>query len=314
MSRLSDLSANPTLREYAQGAAQDAIMPVADYLAPTVEVATSTGRFKSYSEKNRFRIPNTLRALGGRATELKFDASDNTFNCEPHALDYPVDNLEQLEAEGLENMLREGMTAVAEVGALAHESSVITAALAAVGAGTDKTWGSSADPVADVDAAILSVIKAARYGSLMGIGVLFGATAWSIFKNQSSVRGRFVIGTGAGKSSLGLAVPTEASASQMFVGSPEVRTSYMIYDTAVEGVTADIDFLLDSTILVFARKKAPTRRDPSFMKTFRLMNQFMVPGSYERDDGRVEVAKFDWSEDVQVTNSAACERLNVTTT
>ena len=314
MSRLSDLSANPTLREYAQGAAQDAIMPVADYLAPTVEVATSTGRFKSYSEKNRFRIPNTLRALGGRATELKFDASDNTFNCEPHALDYPVDNLEQLEAEGLENMLREGMTAVAEVGALAHESSVITAALAAVGAGTDKTWGSSADPVSDVDAAILSVIKAARYGSLMGIGVLFGATAWSIFKNQSSVRGRFVIGTGAGKSSLGLAVPTEASASQMFVGSPEVRTSYMIYDTAVEGVTADIDFLLDSTILVFARKKAPTRRDPSFMKTFRLMNQFMVPGSYERDDGRVEVAKFDWSEDVQVTNSAACERLNVTTT
>ena len=313
MSRLSDLSANPTLREYAQGAAQDAIMPVADYLAPTVEVATSTGRFKSYSEKNRFRIPNTLRALGGRATELKFDASDNTFNCEPHALDYPVDNLEQLEAEGLENMLREGMTAVAEVGALAHESSVITAALAAVGAGTDKTWGSSADPVSDVDAAILSVIKAARYGSLMGIGVLFGATAWSIFKNQSSVRGRFVIGTGAGKSSLGLAVPTEASASQMFVGSPEVRTSYMIYDTAVEGVTADIDFLLDSTILVFARKKAPTRRDPSFMKTFRLMNQFMVPGSYERDDGRVEVAKFDWSEDVQVTNSAACERLNVTT-
>jgi len=313
MSRLSDLSANPTLREYAQGAAQDAIMPVADYLAPTVEVATSTGRFKSYSEKNRFRIPNTLRALGGRATELKFDASDNTFNCEPHALDYPVDNLEQLEAEGLENMLREGMTAVAEVGALAHESSVITAALAAVGAGTDKTWGSSADPVSDIDAAILTVIKAARYGSLMGIGVLFGATAWSIFKNQSSVRGRFVIGTGAGKSSLGLAVPTEASASQMFVGSPEVRTSYMIYDTAVEGVTADIDFLLDSTILVFARKKAPTRRDPSFMKTFRLMNQFMVPGSYERDDGRVEVAKFDWSEDVQVTNSAACERLNVTT-
>ena len=40
MSRLSDISASPTLREYAQGAAQDAIMPVADFLAPTVEVAT----------------------------------------------------------------------------------------------------------------------------------------------------------------------------------------------------------------------------------------------------------------------------------
>jgi hypothetical protein len=41
------------------------------------------------------------------------------------------------------------------------------------------------------------------------------------------------------------------------------------------------------------------------------MNKFMVPGSYMRDDGRVEVAKFDWSEDVKVTNSLACVRLNV---
>jgi len=315
MSRLSDISASPTLREYAQGAAQDAIMPVADFLAPTVEVATSVGRFKRYTEKNRFRIPNTLRTLGGRASELRFEATDATYNCEPHALDYPVDNLEQLEAEGLEDMLREGVTAVAEVAALSHEASVINAALAAVGAGTDKTWNATADPVADVDDAILSVIKAAKYGSLMGVGVLFGATAWSIFKNQDKVRGRFVVGNGSGKASgkLGLAVPTEDSAGQMFIGTPEVKTSYMIYDTAPEGKDESISFLLDSTILIFARKAAPSRRDPSFMKTFRLMNKFMVPGSYVRDDGRVEVAKFDWSEDVQVTNSTACVRLNVAT-
>jgi hypothetical protein len=310
MSRLSDISSTPTLREFAQGAAQSSIMPVADFLAPTVEVATSTGRYKVYTEKHRFHIPDTLRSLGGRAAELRFDVSDATFNCEPHALDFPVDNLEQLESNGLENMLREGAVAVAEVAALAHEKSVIDAALATVGAGTGKTWNDAADPISDVDDAILSVIKAAKYGSLMGVGILFGATAWKIFKNQAKVRGRFVVGNG-GKDSLGLAVPTEASASQMFVGSPDVRTSYMIYDTAAEGVAANINFLLDTAVLVFARKDAPTRRDPSFMKTFRLMNQFMVPGSYMRDDGRVEVAKFDWSEDVKVTNSVACVRLNV---
>jgi len=315
MSRLSDISASPTLREYAQGAAQDAIMPVADFLAPTVEVATSVGRFKQYTEKNRFRIPNTLRTLGGRASELRFEATDATFNCEPHALDYPVDNLEQLESDGLEDMLREGVTAVAEMAALSHESTVISAALDSVGAGTDKTWSATADPVADIDDAILSVIKAAKYGSLMGVGVLFGATAWSIFKNQDKVRGRFVVGNGSGKASgkLGLAVPTEESAGQMFIGTPNVKTSYMIYDTAPEGKDESISFLLDSTILIFARKAAPSRRDPSFMKTFRLMNKFMVPGSYMRDDGRVEVAKFDWSADVQGTNSQACVRLNVAT-
>ena len=88
----------------------------------------------------------------------------------------------------------------------------------------------------------------------------------------------------------------------------------MIYDSTAEGKTEVVNFLLDTAVLVFARKDAPTRRDPSFMKTFRLMNQFMVPGSYMRDDGRVEVAKFDWSEDVKVTNSAACVRLNVSAT
>ena len=309
MSRLSDISASPVLREFAQGAAQSAIMPVADFLAPTVEVPTSVGRYKKYTEKDRFRIPSTLRSIGGRATELRFEVSDETFNCEPHALDYPVDNLEKLESEDLENALREGAVAVAEVAALAHEKSVIDAALAAAGAGVAKVWGDAADPVTDIDAAILDVIKAAKYGSLMGVGVLFGAAAWVLFKNQERVRGRFVIGNG-GKGG-NLAVPSEDNAGQLFVGTPQVRTSYMVFDNAAPGVAEDVRFLLDTTVLVFARRPNPTRRDPSFMKTFRLMGKYMVPSSYIRDDGRVEVAKFDWSEDVRVTNSAAIKRLNV---
>ena len=312
MSRLSDISASPVLREFAQGAAQSAIMPVADFLAPTVEVPTSVGRYKKYTEKDRFRIPSTLRSIGGRATELRFEVSDETFNCEPHALDYPVDNLEKLESEDLENALREGAVAVAEVAALSHEKSVIDAAMTAAGAGTAKVWGASADPVADVDLAILDVIKAAKYGSLMGVGVLFGASAWCLFKNQDKVRGRFVIGNG-GKGG-NLAVPTEDNVGQLFVGTPQVRTSYMVFDNAAPGVAEDVKFLLDTTVLVFARRPNPTRRDPSFMKSFRLMGKYMVPSSYMRDDGRVEVAKFDWSEDVRVTNSAAIKRLNVSAT
>jgi len=227
----------------------------------------------------------------------------------PPLRDYPVDNLEKLESGDLENALREGAVAVAEVAALAHEKSVIDAALAAAGEGTGKTWDASADPVADVDAAILDVIKAAKYGSLMGVGVLFGASAWVLFKNQAAVRGRFVVGNGAKGGSL--AVPTESAAGNLFVGTPEVRASYMVYDDAAVGVAESMKFLLDTTVLVFARRPNPTRRDPSFMKTFRLMGKYMVPSSYVRDDGRVEVAKFDWSEDVRVTNSAAVKRLVV---
>ena len=246
--------------------------------------------------------------MGGRATELRFDATDASFNCEPHALDYPIDNLERMEADALEDSLREGAVAVAEVAALAHEKKVIDMAIAAAGAGTGKTWDSSADPVGDIDDQILTVLKAAKYGSLMGIGVLFGATAWKIFKNAANVRARFIIGSKSAKS---LAVPNEDIASQLFLAQPEVKTSFMVYDSAAEGLAASIGFVLDTSVLIFARKANPTRRDPSFMKTFRLMNKFMVHGSYVREDGRAEVAKFDWSEDVRVTNSAAVVRLNI---
>lgn len=305
--RLQSVSESKMLREYAQGAAQSSIQPVADFIAPTVPVSTSVGRYKKYTEKNRFRIPATLRGMGGRATELSFAVSDETFNCAPHALDFPVDNLEELEEAGLESVLEEGAILVSEIAGLAHEKLVVDTALASVGAGTDVTFsGASDDAVNLIDQQILNVIKTTKYGSLMGVGVLFGATAFRIFKNSPLVRARF---TTAG----GNAIPniTPESASSLFLGQPDVRVSYMVYDNAPEGIAEDIKFVLDSTVLIFARRPEPTRRDPSFMKTFRLTNNYMVPGSYIRDDGRVEVAKFDWSEDVKVTNALAASRLNV---
>ena len=309
MSRLSDIAAKPTLQQFAQGAAQNAINPVADFLAPAVDVPVSVGYYKKYTEKHRFALPNTRRALGGRAVELGWDAEDQTYNCEPHALDFPVDELE--ENDSMEAALQEGATMVAEVAGLVHEKAVIDAALAAAGSGTDKTWDSSGTPVDDLDDAIMSVVKAAKYGSLMGTGVLFGATAWKVFKNHTKVTGKFVVGNQ--RTGTKLAVPTLDSVSDLFLAQPEVRTSLMVYDAAAAGVAENISFLLDSTILVFARRPNPTRRDPSFMKTFRLSGKWMAPGMYSRDDGRVEVAKFDWSEDVVVTNSTVVQRLNIAT-
>jgi hypothetical protein len=294
------------LREYAQGAAQDSINPVAEFLAPTVPVATSVGRYKVYSEKHRFKIPQTLRGLGGRAVELSFTTTDQTYNCDPHALDFPVDNLEALETEGLENALQEGANLIAEVAGLSHEKLVIDTALTAVGAGTSVNFtGATDDPVNLIDTQILNVVKTAGYGSLMGVGVLFGANAFKAFKNAPLCRARF---TTAG----GNAIPniTPEAASSLLIGTPDTRVSYMVYDSAAEGQTATMNFVLDNTVLIFARRANPTRRDPSFMKTFRLMGNYMVPGSYTRDDGRVEVAKFDWSEDVKNCSTAAA-RLNV---
>lgn len=303
------------LREYAFGLAQSSLQPVADFLAPTVEVPTSVGRYKTYSEKSRFAIPNTLRAVGGRAAELGFSTTDNTYNCAPHAIDFPIDNLEQLEESGLESALQEGARMIAEVGALTHERDVISAGLAPLTTQASQNWGPAAtlDAVGTVDGHILTVIKAAAYGSAMGVGVLFGANGWKSFKNNAAVRNRFIIGSGRGAPAF--AVPSESNANALLIGNPEIRVAYATRDTVHEGTAAvSMAFLYDSSCLIFARSASPTRRDPSYMKTFRLAGQWMVPGSYVRDDGRVEVAKFDWSEAVVVTNTAAAILQDVTFT
>lgn len=302
MSKLKEISEAPMIREYAQKSAQDGIAPVANFLAPVVEVSTAVGKYKRYTSKSRFHLPNTLRSIGGRASVVGWDAKDETFDCKPHALDCPIDVLESGETEDFENLLQEAADEVAAIGALSHEKSVIDGALAAL-TPIPVNFGPLNDPVAIMDQVVLDVMKAARFGSIMKIGVLFGADAFVGVKNHPKVTGKFIAGGGKGPKPL--AVVDESVVSDLLVGGPEVRVSFMVYDRAAEGLPEDIQFILQNGILVFARQENPTRRDPSFMKTFRLRNKWMVPGVYERDDGRVEVAKFDWSEDVKVTNAPA---------
>lgn len=298
MGRLANLGTNPTIIEYAQGAAQSAMSKIADFLAPTVPVGASTGQYKVYSAKNRFFLPDTKRAVGGRAVEVAFDASDATFNCKPNAIDVPVDVLET--DDQAMPVMQEAADLAAEIGALSHEKTVIDTAVAALSAQTP-SWGSSADPIKDMDNYVLSVLKAAKFGGLMGVRILLGAELLVNLKNHPAVKGRII----TGKTANGVASVNELAISQMLVGSPEVRASYMVYDAAQAGKDESISFLLGSSMIIFAAKDAPTRMDPSFMKTFRLRNRWMSPGTYMRDDERAEVAKFDWSADVKVTNSSA---------
>lgn len=300
MGRLANIGSNPTLIQYAQGSAQDAMSRVADFLAPTVPVASSTGKYKVYNEKNRFHLPDTRRAIGGRAIELGFEATDATYNCTPHGIDVPVDILEQ--DDDMMNSMQEAADLAAEVGALSHEKEVIDTAVASLSAVTPD-FSSSEDPIPLIDGYILDVLKGARYGGLMGVRILFGASFYKNLKNQAKITSKVV----TGKNAQGSAAVNEAVIASLLMGQPQCRTTFAIYDAAQAGLDDSISFLLDSSMLIFAAKDSPTRRDPSFMKTFRLRNRWMQPGSYSRDDGRADVAKFDWSADIKVTNTAAAK-------
>jgi len=86
--------------------------------APTIEVATSVGRYKKYTEKDRFRIPNTLRSIGERAMELRFEVSDTTYNCELHALDCPLkpEKRQKYRKRPIKKVLFQGKKMVARTG------------------------------------------------------------------------------------------------------------------------------------------------------------------------------------------------------
>lgn len=303
MSRLSSLGSNPTIREYAQGAAQEAVAPIADFIAPAVPVPVTSGKFKIYTAQNRFKVPDTKRAVGGRAVELAFAASDGTFDCAPHAIDVPVDLLEQAAQEDLELAMQEAADLAAEAGGLDHEKTVVDQALADAGTKVTQAMGADVDPIAFLDEKVLQVVKMAGYGSLMGIRIVSGPGAHLVLKNHPKVTNKFIVSGNNGPAPL--AAITENEISQLLIAKPSVKTSMMVYDAAAAGKAADLQFLMDRKILIFAARENPTRRDPSFMKTFRLRGKFMVPGTYPRDDGRVEVAKFDWSEDVKTANSGA---------
>jgi len=313
---LSQVSSRPTLREYAFGLSQSGVLPLAGFIAPTCTVSKSVGFFLRYTDKARFRRQDTRYSLDRPVTQVGREGLHVPYNCTPHALDFPISNLEKMEAEDIENELMEGARILQEAAALDHEYSVINSALAALpqsGAQYNATqWSGStgfSNPIADLDAAIKKVILGAGGGgSNMKIRIAFGFTAWLNCKNNPNISDKFVVAAGAPP---GIAVPTVDMFGKFLMRNPQCMEAAMVQDVAPEGKLQSFGFLLDNDVIVFACQDEPTRLDPSFMKTFRLADKFMVPGSYVRPDGRGEVAKFDWSEDIQNTNTLAAFRLTI---
>ena len=305
MSRLQSLSANPTLRNFAQDASQSAIRKVANFIAPSVEVPAISGQYKIYDAKHRYKRPITRRSEDGKATRIGFSAKgDPHFNLAPNALDFPIPNAEQLAAGDLLNYAQYGATLLSDAAGLAHEGEVIDMALAAVGAGTNVNFLDDTIDIIDLlDEQIQNTMKLAKNGA--GIKVLFGATAYRRTKNNKSVRGRYVSGSGTK-----FATPGLADIQAMLFGNPQLEMALLVEDIAAEGKAADIQFMLDETIMIFASNDTPNTMDPSFMKTFRLMGQWMVPGTYLSEDERDQVLKFDWFEQIVVTNAPAAVRIN----
>lgn len=292
MEALQRLSPNLLLPDYAVGAFQQNTRAVAEFLAPSVPVATGIGRFKKWTEKARFYVPQTLRAIGGAATEIgPTSASDELYECAPNALNYTVDKSLGTDADPL---ARDAVNLMADIFGLAHLFETLAKAKEAAGAGTAVNYDVAVDPVDLIDDQIESVLLNGRCEEA---GVLLGKSAFRRFKNHPLVAQR--------RQALKWEInPTLFTASAAYMGC------WAVVDTAPEGLDPVMQWLLQDEIIIFGRHPVPNRRDNSFMKTFRLKNLVENVRTAETKDGRKFIVMLDWSSAIQVTNSAAVARLN----
>jgi hypothetical protein len=306
-SRIAQLATSPLLQNFATTASQNAIRKVGNFIAPLCEVPDLTFRYKKYTENNRYRVPATKRGVGDKVTQLGFSSDDSMLQLEPNALDFRIPHFDDLSVEGQQYSLMEAQSTLAEAGALSLENEIITTAQSAAVSSslsqavdfTDPT----VDPIAILDSLILSVSKAAKNGA--PVKLLFGTTKFKQFRDNPNVRSRFVVSNRGGGGNVGLVSPTIADVGNLLFNNPEVDLSMMVIDQSAPGQASNIQFLLDTIVIVFASKSSPDRMDPSFMKTFARMGGFFRSGSYTTEDQRDQVLKMDWFTLPQVTNSTA---------
>lgn len=302
----SILSALQMLQQYAQDAARSNVMRVADFLAPTVEVAMQHGRYWIHDKDTPLRIPITRRGVGGTATQVVFGDAKGSFDCEPHALDTPLDELEIAEADqsAYSSIVQERADVIAWMGGLSHENRVLGIATAALGAGTAVDWGANGDPVSDLNDAMFDIVKNVLGGSSTQLRLLIGADVWKRLHLHPKLIERIPNGATSGRKQGVKSISIE-DFGKMLALSAEANVSLSVYDAAAEGQDPNLTWTFANGIVVFAANPTPNRMDPSFMKTFRLRNYWMKLGEYEKEDGRGRVIKFDWSADPKVANSDA---------
>jgi hypothetical protein len=299
-------SANPTLTNYAVGLAQDMQSALAEFLAPTVEVPSTVGQYKRFDDKNAFQVYETSRPIGGRATRIEFESTDPTYNCQPQALEVPVDDAER-DAADADDPIRLDESKIKTLissTTLSHEVKVVEKTIGAVPAVAGKgVWSDpDVDPVAELDEQIEAISNEA---GMLPNRIAIGIGAWRAFRNHPKV-----IARQPGAALIGL---TPAQASAMLLNPAiDIRVGVLSKDTTKFGKAKNAVNIVGAKLLIFIASPNPTQYDPSFAKTFMGRRGGVTSVRTYREEGaRSDIHAVDWSEDIQVTGTACGKRVDV---
>lgn len=296
---------NLTLTNYARGLSQELQSAVAKFIAPEVPVGVTTGQYKSFDDGNAFQVLDTQRALGGGAKRIEFLTTDPTFNCQPHALEIPID-VHEREGYGEGDPLgleRAKTRTLVHAAVLSHEKKVLDILNAGVSAeaGLGDAWSGADDPVAELDAVIESL--ATEMGRMPNRMVI-GLPAWKIIRHNAKVLAKF-----PGASKIGVNASQFAS---LLMADVQIQIGVLSYNQNKTGKAASKSNLVGSEVYVFYGSDSPDVYDPSAMKTFRTKSGGVDSvRMYQEPSGRADILAVDWTEDIKLTSAASIKRITV---
>ena len=294
-----------TLTNYARGVSQDRASALAEFIAPTVPVGAATGKFKSFDDKNAFQVVDTSRAIGGGAKRLEFAATDPDYNCQPQALEIPIDDFERELAGDADTELEQGKVDTLITSATtSFENKVFTIIKGAqAAAGGVGVWSdANNDPVDEIDAQIEAISTAT---GMMPNRIVIGLSAWRIFRKHAKV-----IARQPGAQIIG--VTLSQAAAMLLNPAIEIRVGILSKDLAKTGAAKNTANIVGGEVFVFYASPSPTQYDASFAKTFRTRNGGVDQVRKYRDEGsRSDIIAVDWSEDIQVVSPICGRRITL---
>jgi len=290
-----------TLNNFAKGLFNENTNEFSDFLAPVVTTGGAVFSVIDYAKRSGFQVPSGARAIGGDSAAVQSDGERVQISLKPYGLHDTIDTFE-LDQAGTTGVSLMRQSRVSNLVSQASNSKfrdtldVVNGVVTTV----PEVWGSSDNPIKDIDAQILAISNAT---GKMPNRIMMSLTAWSIFRNNSAV-----IARQPGKNQVSI---TPEQASSMFLNP---KMMIMIVDTVFDtriNVTSSKTNAMAGDVYIFYAADGANVYDNSFAKTFRIQsNPFQSVRVSQKDYG--EKIMVDWTEVVYVNNPAMGVRLQVT--
>lgn len=258
---------------------------IANQVLPIVSVKKESDKYFVYDKRDRFAVPNTLRAPKTESKQASWNVDTDTYACEEHALNDLIDDREYANADKPLDVKRDTIENLTDLLLLAQEKRVADLVFSTTNitnnttlVGTDQ-WSDAenSDPIGD----IVDAKKTVHSNIFLQPNTLIlGKEVFDILTQHPDILDRYKW-TKEG-------IITADMLAKLF-GFDRVLVGEAGYDSANEGQDEDIDYVWGKDALIAYIEPRPSLRRPSLGYTFQA-RPFQVRSA------RIETKHSDWFE------------------